>query len=191
MGRDKTELLLGDRRIMDLVIDAVRPICGEIVIAAGSRSVQLVDEFDVRSVEDSPEAAGPLAGFTAGLRAAKHDQCILVACDMPFLSPRLLSSLAALLETCEAAVPQVGGIAQPLLAAYSRRCLPAADELLSLDRRSMRDLLACVRVEYISESRCRDLDPDGLSWFNVNTLDDLLFARRLWARRSTPTAEVM
>lgn len=191
MGRDKTQLLLGDRRILDLVIDAVRKVCDEVVLAAGTRSAQLGDEFNVRSVEDPPEAAGPLAGFAAGLRAAEYDRCILVACDMPFLNPSLLSSLVELLETCDAAVPNVGGIRQPLLAGYSRRCLPSADELLRLGRRSMRDLLDSVRVECISEGRCRDLDPDGLSWFSINTPDDLLFARHLWERRSTPVAEVM
>jgi hypothetical protein len=41
----------------------------------------------------------------------------------------------------------------------------------------MHDLLSRLRVKYVAESRCRELDPDGLSTFNMNTPQDYEFAR--------------
>jgi hypothetical protein len=38
-------------------------------------------------------------------------------------------------------------------------------------------------VRYVPESRCREFDPDGLSWFNMNTPKDFALAHdRLTAR---------
>jgi hypothetical protein len=47
----------------------------------------------------------------------------------------------------------------------------------------MHDLLSRLRVKYIPEAHCLDLDPDGLSSFNMNTADDYRFADSQWDRR--------
>ena len=47
----------------------------------------------------------------------------------------------------------------------------------------MRDLLPRLRVKYLGEQRCAELDPEGLSCFNMNTTDDLRLARNYWAYR--------
>jgi molybdopterin-guanine dinucleotide biosynthesis protein A len=118
-----------------------------------------------------------MAGLAAGLAAASHANALVVACDMPFLSTRLLTRLLELVEGCDAAVPLTGAGAEPLHAAYSRECLPTVEALLRLGASSLRDLLPRLRVKYIDEEQCLKLDPDGMSWFNMNNTDDLLFAK--------------
>lgn len=144
--------------------------------------------LDATWVSDPPGAAGPLAGLAAGLAAASHPRAIVVACDMPFLNERLLAHLLDSVQDCDAAVLLAGGVPQPLHAAYSRDCLPTVESLLRLGARSMRDLLPRLRVKYVSERRCRELDPQGLSCFNLNTAEDLRLARQHWAYRPARVA---
>jgi len=107
---------------------------------------------------------------------------------MPFLNEGLLAYLLEIAEDCDAAVPFAGGDFHPLHAAYSRSCLPTVDSLLRLGVRSMRDLLPRLHVKYLGEARCMEFDPDGLSWFNMNTADDFRLARNHWADRQNRVA---
>jgi molybdopterin-guanine dinucleotide biosynthesis protein A len=183
MGRDKATLELGGQPLLLRVAETISDLCEELIIAAADRRPRELPGLDATWVADPPGAAGPLAGLAAGLAAASHPTAIAVACDMPFLNESLLAHLLDSVQGCDAAVPLAGGAAQPLHAAYSRSSLSTVEALLRLGAPSMRDLLSRLSVKYVSESRCREFDPEGLSWFNLNTPADLGLARRQWARR--------
>lgn len=169
MGCDKATIEIGGQRAIDRVVDAMRPVCDELVIAGKGTRLPFPGIHDVAWVEDEPGTEGPLAGLASGLRAASGQSCVLVACDMPFLSPDLLRHLlAAHRDGDDAVMPLAGGSAQPLHAVYSLSCLPAVSVLLRLGARSMRDLLPRLRVRYLHENCCLGVDPTGLSWFNMN-----------------------
>jgi molybdopterin-guanine dinucleotide biosynthesis protein A len=180
MGSEKAALEVGGMSTLERVLRAVRGICEEVVIAGGSPPGGALG--GARHVEDEPDTAGPLAGLAAGLRAARYDSCLLVACDMPFLNPALLRSLLEAHAGCDAVVPVIDGRAQPLHAVYSRDCLPTVESLLRLGAPSARDLLPRLSVRYLGEEPCRALDPTGLSAFNMNDPSDLELARRQAAR---------
>jgi molybdopterin-guanine dinucleotide biosynthesis protein A len=188
MGQDKALLKLGGRTSLQLAAESVSAVCAELVIATADRPAQHLPNLSPIWVTDPPGAAGPLAGLAAGLSVASNPTVIVVACDMPFLNERLLLHLLTSVADGDAAVPLVGGRAQPLHAAYSTDCLPTVRTLLRLGARSMHDLLSRLRVRYIAESRCLDLDPDGLSSFNMNTTDDFRFANGHWDSRQDRVA---
>lgn len=182
MGEDKANLELSEQTLLSRVVQTVSLVCPEVIIAGGEQS--LADGFgpDVRWVSDPPGSAGPLAGVTAGLQAARHDACLIVACDMPFLNPALLSHLVDRLGTFDAVVPISRGVSQYLHAAYSRSAATTAQALLRLEARSVHELLVRLQVLHLSEGHCSRFDPAGLSCFNMNTPADLDLARKLEAR---------
>jgi molybdopterin-guanine dinucleotide biosynthesis protein A len=188
MGRDKALLELGGMTLLEAAVESVSTICEEVIIAGGNRPFQRLPNPSAIWVRDPPGAAGPVAGLAAGLAAASHHTCLVVACDMPFLNTRLLSHLLDSADGCDAAVPLAGGGPQPLHAAYSRNCLPTVEALLRLGATSMKDLLSRLWVRYIPERRCLELDPDGLSWFNMNTTEDFRRAHQSWTRRQNRVA---
>jgi molybdopterin-guanine dinucleotide biosynthesis protein A len=188
MGQDKALLELGGRTLLYATVETVSRTCDEVIIAGGSQPVEGLPELSFRWVRDPPGAEGPLAGLAAGLAAASYSASIVVACDMPFLNERLLKYIVRILGDCDAAVPRAGGSSQPLHAAYSRECLLTVQALVRSGATSMSDLLSRLRVRYIPERRCLKLDPDGLSWFNMNTTDDFRNARFHWARRKNQVA---
>ena len=95
----------------------------------------------------------------AGLRAAKHDLCVFVPVDCPFVSPKSLRKLAERAP----AHPQTG----PLPGAYPRSLLSKLERKLERGDYSLRELEASV-VE---------LDERELA--NVNTQTDLLRVQML------------
>lgn len=180
LGRDKAALSFGGRPLLHVVIERVSALCGEVIVAgAGDRDVA---GLSVRLVEDRVPGRGPLAGLDAGLRVTSADFVLTVACDMPFLNPRLLAAMAAAPRDYQALVPVSGGRRHPLHAIYSRTCLPAVESLLAAGGGSMEDLLSRVAVRELAEEDVRALDPEGLSVFNLNDAADLDVARDLWER---------
>ena len=179
MGKDKASLQMAEQTLLSRVVQTVSLVCPEVIIAGGEQSLADGFDSDVRWVSDPPGSIGPLAGVTAGLRAARHDACLIVACDMPFLNPTLLGHLVDRLETFDAVVPISQGVGQYLHAAYARSAATTAQALLRLEARSVHELLVRLQVLYLSEEHCSRFDPAALSCFNMNTLADLDLARKL------------
>jgi molybdopterin-guanine dinucleotide biosynthesis protein A len=183
MGRDKAAIELGGQPLLVRVAAAAANVCDELVIAGGRRQPVVIRGLAPTWVEDPAGPPGPLAGLEAGLRAASNTACVVVACDMPFLNERLLGHLLEALPGTDAVVPLAGGIPQPLHAIYSRESLATVRALRRLGASSLRELLSRIRVRYVPSERCRDFDPEGLSWFNMNTPDELTFVSDQLRRR--------
>ncbi len=185
MGEDKANLEFSEQTLLSRAVQTVSRVCPEVIIAGGEQSLADGLVPGVRWVADPSGSVGPLAGVTAGLRAAHHDACLIVACDMPFLNPALLSHLIDRLGSFDAVVPISHGVSQYLHAAYSRSAAPAAQALLRLQARSVHQLVVRLQVLYLSEEHCSPFDPAGLSCFNMNTPADLNLALKLNARSAS------
>ncbi|TCJ16784.1 molybdenum cofactor guanylyltransferase [Rubrobacter taiwanensis] len=174
MGRDKLRLEVGGEPLLLRACRAAGAVCGELIVAGRAAEVP-----GARAVGDlRPGREGPLAGVESGLAAARHPRVLVVAGDMPFLSPELLRYL--LERPAAAAVPLPGGRLQPLCAAYDRGLLPLVREALDRGERSMRRFLESVEdVEYVEEEVLRGFGDPGVLLMNVNTPADLETARRL------------
>jgi molybdopterin-guanine dinucleotide biosynthesis protein A len=92
-GSDKRELVVGGRRIIERQLDALRQLTDDIMIVGGRQNEQIAG---VRLLDDRVSASGPLAGLEAALGAARDDELMLVACDMPFITADFLAPLLEL-----------------------------------------------------------------------------------------------
>ena len=103
---------------------------------------------------------------------------MVVACDMPFTSPGLLSYLAEL--DAPIAVPVAGGRLHPLLARYEQSVLAQLVSALAA-RLPVQRVVAELDPRLIDEQALKAFgDPDRLL-FNVNRAADLERARELLA----------
>src|SRR5207245_10699116 len=66
-----------------------------------------------RAVADRRSDAGPLAGIEAGLEAMRGDVALVLACDMPRVTVRLLRLLVERAISRDAAAPRGAGRAHP------------------------------------------------------------------------------
>ena len=188
-GGEKARVCVGGRAVIDRVVGVVAPITGRVVAvtSAGKADLGLPDE--VRVITDRYPGTGPLGGICTGLEAMESELALAVACDLPFLNGSLLRHLLGLAEGFEAVVPRrEDGRAQPLHAVYARACLGALQRGLVAGRLSVWRVLEDLPTRYVEPEECRRLDPDLLSFFNVNTPEDLEQANRVAASWSSTPA---
>lgn len=117
----------------------------------------------------------PLTGIYTALFNS-GDDIIVSACDMPFINPeivRLIKDEAAeRLKSYDAVIPVFNGRPQPLLGAYSKRLIPEIKKWLEQKRCNMTAFVNNITTFYIEESRIKAIDPEGLSFININTPED-------------------
>jgi len=174
--RPKWQLPWAGATLLEHIAAQARAAAAETLVVGG-------EELDVPAgatqVADVFAGCGPLGGLHAGLSAARFEGCLAIACDMPFVRPQVMRALLALGADCDAAVPLAADGVHPLLAAYSRRCLPAIERRLRDGDRRMVSFFERVRVRWVTEQELRRFDPDLLALFNINTQRDYERAREL------------
>jgi len=116
---------------------------------------------------------------TTGLQSASHDLSIAVGCAMPLLCVPLLRHLCELAEGYDVVMPTREGQPQPLHAVYRRSCVEAIESELRTGSLRMISFLGAIRVRYVGEEEWTRYDGEGLSFFNVNTEEDLRQAAAL------------
>ncbi|WP_424358290.1 molybdenum cofactor guanylyltransferase [Methanocella sp. MCL-LM] len=127
-------------------------------------------------VYDEVHDIGPLAGVNACLKAAKGEYVVVVACDMPFISPAVIDYLFKAAEGHNAAVPvRENGFIEPLHAVYRREAMIAAvDEAISQGKRRIASPLDYLKdVVYVPVEKLREIDPDLKTFINVNRAEDM------------------
>jgi molybdopterin-guanine dinucleotide biosynthesis protein A len=185
MGRDKARVLLAGRPLITYVLERVVRLGAEILVTTNAPEEYAF--LGVRLVADEHPGAGALAGLRTALRAARHETVLVLACDLPFVSIPLLEYMLGLAPQTEAVVPRWRGELEPLHAVYRRTCLPAIERSLAEGRRRMISFLPAVRLTVVEDDQVAAYDPQGLTFFNVNTPNDLLAAERILAGGDRPT----
>ena len=126
---------------------------------------------------DSIQGKGALGGILTALQRSPQERVLVVACDMPVLSPALLRYMSMQPDGYDAYVPawlSPSGERQvePLHAVYARSCIPAIEDRIREGRLKLGDLLSALNVLYLPESEMREYDPNLLSFSNINTPEE-------------------
>jgi len=187
MGEDKALLALrpGDPPLAKLVIDRAAAVADEVFVVSTQRPGY--ERFGVPVVDDRHPGAGVLGGIATALAAAAHDHCLVVACDMPFLSRPLLEWLADQPRDYDVLVPRVPGrsrqgdgfVYQTLHAIYSKNALPAIEAAIAGDHLQVIAFFPAVRVRAVDAEIVARLDPLGRTFFNANSPEAAEEAARL------------
>ena len=186
LGRNKAVEMFDSETLIHRAIGRMRHVAANVVVVANDdiRIAELDLPGDVVAVIDEYAGKGPLAGIYTGLNASTTEWSVFCACDMPFLSPALYHALLSNRDAHDAVVPIVDGRPEPVHAAYSRACLGPIRDKLSTDDLKITGFFQDVSVRYFSEDEVRAIDPDLLSFFNINTQQDLETAARLASAES-------
>ena len=184
LGKDKLQEVVGGRPLLQRVIDSLSLISERILVVTAQgqkRPAFQVRQIEVASVPDVYPGKGALGGIYTGLSASDSQHSLVVAADMPFLNPDLLQYLVGVAPGFDVVMPRVDGEIEPLHAVYSRECLPAIQGQIDRNRLQIRVFLEQVRVRYVEPADMDRFDPRRLSFFNVNTPEDLTKAQEIAA----------
>lgn len=183
LGKDKRQLVIGQQTLLERSIDIVATLTDDVIVATCEPG-QINQAIAARAVCDVIPGNGALSGLHAGLHAARYDHALVVGCDMPFLNLRLIRYMAIIVPGYDAIVPVWQNEAEPLHAVYARTCLPAVEAALRDGSKRIIDFYSHVNVRYLDPTEIALFDPEGLSFFNINTLQDWERAQAIEAARS-------
>jgi molybdopterin-guanine dinucleotide biosynthesis protein A len=128
------------------------------------------------AILEQPRGEGPLVAIAAGCKALRGQGhtggALVIACDLPFVSERLLSFLAEY-PAEGSVVPLVRGRPQPLCARWGAQDLNGAQELVIRGVRSLQHLSARPDVVYLDESDWEHVANER-DFSDVDSPDDLL-----------------
>ncbi len=156
MGRDKALIEIDGISLLQRSIDLLRPHTREILVIADPD--RYAPEHAV-VVPDEHPGAGPLGGIITAMHKARYVRLLVLACDMPNLTDRLLMKLKnALLGEVDAVIPRHGAMVEPLAGAYHLHCIEAFQRSLVNGRLKMTDALSMVRTSPM------DLVPGENGW---------------------------
>jgi len=193
MGVDKTLLPVDGETLVARVVATVGEVCAHTMVVT-NRPEALVEAGlppSVRVLSDEVPHQGPLGGLVTALAEAEDEWVLAVGADMPHLSSAVVGALWDARGEAQIVVPVTDRGPEPLLALYSRECLPAARRLLESGRRRLVAIFGEVAVTEVPVESLRGFDPDLRSFVNVNTPEELAEAREeLPGLEETPSEDV-
>ena len=188
MGQPKALLLFEGEPVILHTVRQLQKQFPDIVVVAAPE--QELPTLPVTVVRDEVAYQGPVGGILYGLRAAQHDICFVTSCDAPFLSLSLITYLLSLIVEYDVVVPYWQERLQPLHAVYRKSVTPLLEAQLARNELRPIFLYKNVRTREVSAEEIRRLDPQGLSFRNMNSPEDYQEALTLWQQhRQHPEAK--
>lgn len=185
MGQPKPLTHLAGRPLIEHVLDRVGQLGDEVLIT--TNQPEELGYLGIRLAADPAEmaGAGALTGLVTALHAASGERALVVGCDMPFISSALAAHLIGLAleqgpETI--VVPRGARGVEPLLSVYPVAVVGTADDLVRSGSQKILDLLDRCSLSVVEPAEIARHDLAGLSFFNVNSMEDLAEAESLHAR---------
>ena len=188
LGRNKALEPFEGEPLIRRVISRMRQVGDSLIVVVNDpeRAAELDLPDDVPAAVDRYPGMGSLGGILTGLVTAPTEWSTFCACDMPFLNPQLYRHLLSLREGFDAVVPVVDGRPEPTHAVYSRACIEPIRKRVIAEDLKISSFFGDVRVRLIPEDEVRRLDPDLLSFFNINTQQDLETALSMAKKTRVP-----
>lgn len=177
LGFDKRQLVLEGSSILTTLVSRLSPSFEKIICVCNEQPLD--ESLGMALIKDEIQHQGPMGGIQAGLRSSKTEWNTVVGCDMPFVTLDFVKSLILnASDSVDAVIPLSSKGIEPLLALYSKRCLPAIDRLLESGSRKITNLLEAVRVRYVDYSGMDNGNQPSV-FFNINTPLDLQSAQKI------------
>ncbi len=182
-GFDKARAELNGETMLARMCKSVKNITGSVSIVAPFGRYA---EFGERLVGDHWPGEGPLGGIISALMDAQtrnheHAWCLIVGCDMPFLTREWLTYLKDRTVTTSAAVvaPRSALGLEPLCACWHTSATGRLQFSFEDGIRKVTDAMKRVSMEVVDEKEWKRFDEMGRLFWNMNTPAEYEEARRI------------
>ncbi len=175
MGSDKSLLKLGDKTLIEHVVNALRPYVSSIIIVTNNE-----EKFSflnkVSFVPDIKKNQGPFIGLISGIRAIDTKWCFATSCDMPLIDGKIIDFLWKRKNGYIASPVSNEGY-EPLISLYSKDILPFAEDMMAENMRSINKFIATMEhrgfVDKIDKNELLEVF-DKKVFLNINDNDNYL-----------------
>jgi len=179
-GQDKGLIRLAEKPLVLYVLDKLASVADEVFLVVNSETQKTkfaeIVKQKAQIIIDKADVQTPLIGALAGFETVQSEYMLLLACDTPFLSTEILSFLLDVRFKKTAVIPRwPNGNIEPLQAVFhAKTAAKAAKAALEKGKLDMRSMISNVQnIRYISTLVLQQLDPQLITFFNINTPNDL------------------
>ncbi|MBI4386968.1 MAG: molybdenum cofactor guanylyltransferase [Elusimicrobia bacterium] len=170
----------GGQKLVERVCGILRPLFSKkLILTKNIDDFGFMGSSDVRVLQDLFPEHHSLGGICSGLHHAQTEFAFVCAVDMPLLQPKLIEALWLASAGYEAAVPVWHGVVQPLCGFYSKNCLGILRHMVAENRLRIHELFGIIRTRFFQEKEILALDPEGISFLDIDTREDYEKARSL------------
>ncbi len=183
LGHDKVLETIGNTSLLEQVISCIDPLSKSIIIVTVKERTfpQLANRPRIKVVSDILPGQGSLGGIYTGLVNSDSFYNLVCAADMPFVNINLLKYLIGISEGYDFVLPRINGQLEPLHAIYSKSCIAPIESILNEGKKVIIELIKHVKVRYVETEEIDKIDPEHLSFFNINTKEELELAKKIAA----------
>jgi len=186
MGPSKPLEKLADQTMLAQTVMTALSISPSVVVVAGNPVQEAAYRSEVPAgitlVRDKILGRGPLMGLYTGLENVRSEYVAVLPCDCPFVNREVILCLHYAARGADAAVPVWSdGRIEPLHSVFCvRAARRAAVDAFKAEMDTIREMIQQMdKVRLVPMDKIRELDPGLLSFFNINTREDLEEARRI------------
>jgi len=182
MGKDKLFLELNNKKLIEHTLDKVKKYLKKIIIITNQDN-KFFSENNLTTVKDCVEGQlGPLVGILTAMKWAKENlsKCSWIAtfpCDTPFFPESIIESFIEESEKKESLIlcASSHGRKHNIFGLWSLDLYDKLkDDLINKKVRKVQDWTEKNKIKNL-EFKFKDYDP----FFNINTEEDLEFAKKL------------
>jgi molybdenum cofactor guanylyltransferase len=184
MGRPKADLPFDGGTMLDYIVAGMMRVFEDLVVAVAEAKLFAWEGYRARSIEDRVSYRGPVAALEQALRAIRFDRAFVCSCDVPFVNGDLARKLCEMLGDDDVLIPRVDGKLQMLHAVYRKKCVEALATMRTGGEHRLHQIVNIAQARILHEDEIRALDPELLSFFNVNTPGDYQRALKLMDERN-------
>jgi len=178
IGMEKAEIRLCGKRLIEIAVEKFAEYDPIFVCRDEVQLKKYAEEFGQKFVCDLYPGFGALAGIHSAL---KHNgDTMIVAIDMPFVRKKLLEFLFEKGREigCDALIPK-HEFPEPLLAFYSEKAIDEIEKSIKRGEKRILAPMSRLRTVYFPAEELRKFDKHLISFFNINTIDELKKAEEL------------
>ncbi len=171
-GRNKALVKWQGQFLIQHVINALTAVLDECFLVTNKPATYAF--LDLPMIADRYKNQGPLAGIDAALNHCRTPWIFAVACDMPKLSPELITFLCGLAgKGADAVIPWPATGPEPLCGLYHKNACHKIAGQLQASKGRLKDLLDKLAVRRVIEEEMPALVGSARLLANVNWETDL------------------
>lgn len=179
-GKNKCLFELLGKPLISYVIHEINHIVDEVIVVVTSeeqkKALTNLLSSSVRIIIDEYALRSPIVGALTGFKYALGEYSLLLPCDTPLISRKVISLLFKLAYGLEAVIPKwPNNYIEPLQAVYkTKAAYESSLEAIKSEKMRMKNIIMCMNnVLYVSTTIIRNLDPTFNTFLNINTPEDL------------------
>jgi len=186
MGHNKALMVLHGIPLIKRIVDRLSEVTDEINVI--SNEPELYQFLGLPVFPDLIQGKGVLGGILTAISSAKTPFIAPIGCDLPFISPRLLSEEQKILKqtNVDVVIPESKDGLEPLHAVYRcSSCLSLVKK--SVDRGDFRIIswFDDAKVKVLNMVEVRTIDTNPNIFFNINYPEDLINAENFFEKSHT------